>query len=179
MIYKFNVYYEEDDKFLRQIEINSDATFLDFNNIILASVKYTNDQLTSFFHCMDNWDRLEEITVMEMFTNSDTDSYVMEKTYIDEFVQSKNDRLIFQFDNLADRYFLIKLIEILPGQTEAKITKSTGKAPEQTSMFDDAIIDSVPSMDLGSEFYGDSEFSDDEFDEESFTTLDEFEASQY
>ena len=35
---------------LAEIEINSDATFLELNNAILDSVKYSKDQLTSFFN---------------------------------------------------------------------------------------------------------------------------------
>ena len=81
MIYKFLILSDEVDLFYREIEINSDATFLEFNNAILDSVKYSKDQLTSFFVCENGWEMGEEITLMEMDTNSETDSYVMERTY--------------------------------------------------------------------------------------------------
>ena len=45
MIYKFLILSDEVDLFYREIEINSDATFLEFNNAILDSVKYSKDQL--------------------------------------------------------------------------------------------------------------------------------------
>ena len=49
MIYKFIITTDEVANFSREIEINSDATFLEFNDAILDSVNYTKDQITSFF----------------------------------------------------------------------------------------------------------------------------------
>ena len=103
MIYRFLILSDEVDQFAREIKINSDATFLEFNNAILNSVKYAQDQITSFFICNDNWQKQEEISLIEMDTNSETDSYLMDNTPLDEFINDEGPRLLFIFDNITER----------------------------------------------------------------------------
>ena len=49
MVYRFTIISDEVDNVRREIQIDSEATFLDFHNAILKSVGYSNDQMTSFF----------------------------------------------------------------------------------------------------------------------------------
>ena len=46
MVYRFTIISDEVDNFRREIQIDSEATFLDFHNAILKSVGYPNDQMT-------------------------------------------------------------------------------------------------------------------------------------
>ena len=57
MIFKFTIISDEKDDFLRIIEIDSEATFLDLHNAILESVDYEKNQMTSFFLCNDDWEK--------------------------------------------------------------------------------------------------------------------------
>ena len=173
MVYKFLVLSDEVDLFFREIEINSDATFLELNNAILESVKYSKDQLTSFFNCGDSWEMKEEITLMEMDTNSETDSYVMDKTYIDEFVHDEGDRLLFMFDILSERSFFVELKEILPGEMDKpRCTLAQGTAPKQMTAEEDFLTNPTTSLGFsGEEFYGDEEFDMDELDAEGFSDM--------
>ena len=98
MIYRFIFVSDEVDDFYREIQIDSEASFLDFHNAILESVGYPDDQMTSFFICEDNWEKREEITREEMNTSSDVDSWVMESTRISELVEDEKQRLIYIFD---------------------------------------------------------------------------------
>ena len=78
MIYRFIFVSDEVDNFYREIQIDSEASFLDFHKAILESVGYPDDQMTSFFICEDNWEKREEITREEMNTSSEIDNWVME-----------------------------------------------------------------------------------------------------
>lgn len=171
MIYRFVLLSDEVDNFYRELEINSDATFLDMHNLILDSVKYTKDQITSFFVCSDRWEKKQEITLIEMDTSADEDLYLMEDTHIDEFIHDKGDRLLYTFDNVADRSFFIELKEVKPGYNAAPVcTKSEGNPPvqlvDETALLGNSAQDKAGSYD--SEFYGDSDFDMDELDEEGF-----------
>lgn len=175
MIYRFLILSDEVDNFSREIEIDSEATFLDFNDAILKSVGYKKDQLTSFFHCMNGWEKYEEITLIEMDTNPDTDSYVMESTHLYEFAEDEGDRLIFVFDNLTERSFFIELKEIKPGSLdEPKCTRKKGEAPKQITSEDEFLYglgDSANGKNNildDDDFYGDSEFDMEELDSEGF-----------
>ena len=66
MVYKFRLLSDEVENFRRDIEIDSDATFLDLHNAILASAGYPDDQMTSFFICNDKWIKEKEITREDM-----------------------------------------------------------------------------------------------------------------
>ena len=76
MLFRFLILSDEADDFKREIKIDSESTFLDLQNAILDSVGYTKDQMTSFFICDDDWSKKTEITLVEMDTSSEEDSYV-------------------------------------------------------------------------------------------------------
>ena len=63
MIYRFTIISDEVDDFVREIQIYPEATFYDFHEAILKSAGYTNDQMTSFFICDDDWEKEKEITL--------------------------------------------------------------------------------------------------------------------
>ena len=48
MVYRFTLISDEVDDFIREIKIDSEATFHDFHEAILKAAGYKNDQLTSF-----------------------------------------------------------------------------------------------------------------------------------
>ena len=68
--------------FVREIQIDPEATFYDFHEAILKSVGYANDQMTSFFICDDDWEKGKEVTLEEMDDNPEIDSWVMKDTTI-------------------------------------------------------------------------------------------------
>ena len=173
MIYRFLMLSDEVDDFKREIRIDSEATFLDLRNIILDSVKYSKDQMDSFFICDDDWSKRTEVTLVEMDTTSDEDSYTMAETRLDELVEEEGQRLLFVFDNMTERAFFMELREIIPGQDlkEAVCTKSVGNAPAQLISFDEFESKNSGSSDLGEDFYGDSEYDIDELDREGFEGL--------
>ena len=60
MIYRFTIISDEVDDFVREIQIDPEATFFDFHEAILKSVGYANDQMTSFIICDDGIGKKEK-----------------------------------------------------------------------------------------------------------------------
>lgn len=168
MIYKFLLLSDEVDNFSREIEIGSDASFLQFHTTILESVGYDKKQITSFFICGENWEKQEEITLLEMDSSSEFDNYLMEETKLDEFIEDEGQRLLYVFDNLTERAFFIELKAIISGRylSAGVCTLSKGKAPVQIMDLDD--FTSNQKVNFDTEFYGDEEFDLEELDEDSF-----------
>lgn len=138
MIYKFTIISDEAEDFMREIKIDSGATFLDLHKLILESCGYKDDQMTSFTICENGWEKGQEITLEEMDTSSDVDSYVMAKTELTEFLEDEKQHLLYTFDPLADRVFFIELSSIKPGRMdEGKVTRSQGEPPQQVLDFDE------------------------------------------
>ena len=64
MVYRFTIISDEVDDFIREIQIDSEATFFELHEAILKAAKYNDDQLTSFFTCDEDWEKEQEITLL-------------------------------------------------------------------------------------------------------------------
>lgn len=165
MVYKFKLVSDEVSNFAREIEIDSESSFLQLRNVILDSVGYTKDELDSFFICDDDWSRNEEITLEDMGSSSDQDVWLMDDTPLSEFLEDEGQKLMFMFDYFTERSFFMELKEIVPGRTllDPICTLKRGKAPvQQSSLPEEAPAPSVGKEDLDVDFYGDDQFNDDE-----------------
>ena len=172
MIYKFRLLSDEVENFRRDIEIDSEATFLDLNNAILESVNYPDDQMTSFFICTDQWIKEAEITREDMGGMSEEENYSMAETVIGDLVEDEKQKLMYVFDPLADRVFFMELSKIEFGKDldKAVCVKSTGEAPVQTLNFDELMSKSNTAAiasddeDFNEDFYGSDGYNDDDID---------------
>lgn len=177
MIFRFLLLSDEVDDFKREIRIDSSATFLDFYNAIIDCTGFSDKEMASFFICSDNWRKLQEITLVEMDTDSDVDAYVMEDTVLDYFIEEEKQKLLFEFDYINERSLFIELAEIITGknQNRPKCTLSVGDAPAQTLILEDFKAETATG-DMGESFFGDESFDMDELDREGFDGLDDFAA---
>lgn len=171
MVFKFVLLSDEADDFLREIHIDSDATFLELNDAILNSVGYAKDQMTSFLICNDYWEAEQEITLMEMDTASDVDSLVMDRVRIDEFASEEGQKLRFIFDVMNERSFFMELKEVKTRESlPAPICKrSKGNPPAQVL---DGLFMDIPEpkagdldMDGLDNYDGEEGFNEDELDD--------------
>ena len=170
MVYKFRIISDEVDDFLREIKIDSEASFYELHEAILKSSGYSDDQMTSFFICDDDWEKETEITLEDMGNDSsEEDTYIMKDTPLSELLEDEKQKMIYVFDPLAERVFFIELSEIITGQDLAKAvcSRKVGLAPAQTIDFDEQ-LNTNTSIDLDENFYGDEDFNMDDFDTEGF-----------
>lgn len=174
MIFRFLLLSDEVEDFKREIQISADATFLDLHRAIVRSVNYKEGEMTSFFICSDDWEKEKEITLVEMDTSSDEDSYTMDASVLNDFLEDERQKLMYVFDYLTERAFFMELREIITGKDieEAVCTKSIGNPPAQTLDFD-TVAASTATLDTGENFYGDEGYDLDELDAEGFDGLDD------
>lgn len=176
MVYKFRLLSDEVDNFRRDIEIDSDSTFIELNNAILESVNYPDDQMTSFFICNDRWIKEIEITREDMGSMSEEDNYIMADTVIGDLVEEEKQKLMYVFDPLGDRAFFMELSKIEFGKDidEAVCTKAVGDAPAQTLDFDElmsksnAVATASDSDDFNEDFYGSDDYNEDDLDPDGY-----------
>ncbi len=173
MVYRFKLVSDEVSNFSREIEVDSESTFLQLRNAILDSVDYSKGDIDSFFICDDDWTRKNEITQEDMGSSSDQDIWLMADTPISELVEDKGQKLIFVFDYITERSFFMELKDIISGRNLAEpvCTLKKGKAPSQVIDINefDKKVDQAASQqllnDMDDEFYGDTHFNDDELAE--------------
>src|SRR5574344_482065 len=125
MVFRFILISDEVDDFMREIQIDSDSTFLDFHKAILDTCGYKDDQMTLFTMCENGWEKCQEVTLEKMDTDSDQDSYIMAETDLSELIEDEKQHLLYTFDPLADRCFFIELSEIITNKslTAPKVTR--------------------------------------------------------
>jgi len=175
MTYRFIILSDEKDDFRRDILIDSDATFFELHNAILDSVGFTKDQMTSFFICDEDWTKETEITIIEMDTRSDEDSYVMEATRLSDLIEEERQRLIYVFEPLTERAFFIELREIVTGKKQAKpeCIKTVGTPPRQITDFNELDSKTTATTGESEDFFDEEDTNFDEYDEEDFGNLNE------
>lgn len=188
MVYRIKLISEEVEGFLREYKIDSEATFLDLNKIILKSCNY-HDDVTSFFICDDEWERREQITREDMGEGMyDSEAYVMDSTPLEDLIEGEGQKLEFIFDPFGERSFYLKVQEELACDylDEAEVIREKGTAPQQYNDIDtDDLINALTAAkgqatveDIDDEVYdpygiGGDTFNADEFDAEAFEISDE------
>lgn len=168
MVFKITLLSDEVDNFVRKINIDSEATFFDLHNAILDAVNFEKNQLTSFFICSDDWEKGQEVTLMEMESSSEYDNLVMDETKLEDLISDDKQKLLYIFDLVAERAFFMEVSDIIPGKTldKPKCVLSEGIPPQQTAE-EEALITNT-NINLDENFYGDEDFELDELDEEGF-----------
>lgn len=182
MIYTFRLVSDEVDNFMREIKIDADASFLILRNAILDSVGYDKSQLSSFFICDNNWEKEQEITLEDMNIDADKDFYLMDETPLTDFIEDEGQRLIFTFDYLTDRSFFIELKATEPGShlMDPVVSRSEGNPPaEHTDLKSFADLSdkadkktAAPIDDMDEDFYGSTDYNDDELDISAIESFD-------
>ncbi len=132
--YRFRLLYEEQDDFLRDIEIKPGQTFKDFHDIILQSVDIEGNELASFFVCDPLWNKQLEITLIDMGLKEpdpEFDDYderkpvnvpipvkIMQDVKIREVIDDPHQRILFEYNFLNPRTFFIELIKIVDADSK-------------------------------------------------------------
>lgn len=182
--YRFRLLSDENDEFLRDIEIKSTQTFKDFHTAIKKSASINSLELASFFICDRKWNKLKEITLIDM-EEGDTDvgdnvddeqekEYrvplsVMDKAILKDYIDDPHQRLLYEYDILNQSALFIELIHISPAEAKTKYpvcVKSKGSLTAPKINREDFIPEDVDERELLKEFEdmlnGDMESEDTE-----------------
>ena len=128
--YRFRLLYDEQEDFLRDIEIKPGQSFKDFHDIILSAVGIEGQELASFFICDRKWNKQKEITLLDMLepagpllAKDDVDDesavkvqipiFVMDQVKIRDLIEDPHQLILYEYDFLNPRTFFIELMRIL------------------------------------------------------------------
>ena len=170
---------DEVEGFLRELEINEDASFLDLNKAVLQACNYPDDQMTSFFLCNDEWERGVQITREDMMAGEREDIYVMEDTRLSEFLEDEGQHLEYVFDPFNDRFFYMTIRALLSGDSQDTfdIVRGKGEAPVQINELSDVetlLTKKSELLEADDAYFADesSPFNEEEIDLEGFEISD-------
>lgn len=153
MIYKFRMISDDEKAFLREYELQSSDTFLNFHEFIQKDLGYDPQQLASFFLTDEQWNKGLELTLIDMENDAGPAAIPMESVKLSDLLKKKKERLIYVFDIFSDRCLFLELSDITQPNINIKYPlcrTSIGEAPEQFRLDD---------------FPLDVDYSDDDLDE--------------
>lgn len=138
-ILSFRIMVDDQDKFIREVEIKATQTFRVLHDFIISNLKLDAKELASFHISDDGWNKLLEISLIDMTGAAKKKKpadenlpkiHLMDKTRVGTYFHTIGQKLIYEYDFLQLHTFLIELIDIETGdeeQTYPHLTFSNGK----------------------------------------------------
>ncbi|MEN8928872.1 MAG: hypothetical protein ABF242_03780 [Flavobacteriales bacterium] len=159
--YKFRVLIDtlEEENAFRDIVVDSSSNFETLHKSVVDAFNFRGDQVASFYLSNDDWDKGQEIGLMDM-TGESADFLEMRETTIEDQVDEVGQKLLYVYDFLSMWCFFLELVEVneFDGSKEyPAITLEYGEAPAEESK--QLIIDD--SLDEAEEESDYNEFEDE------------------
>lgn len=159
---------EDDRNVFRDIEIPSFYTLEKLHLAIQDCFNLDNFQMASFYVTDETWERGEEIMLMDMRIDDQSDkSRIMADTVIDQVLDKPNDKMLYIFDFLLMWTFFIEVVSIgtFSDKETYPITHlSVGDPPDQNSKSAEDLFGSMKYEMESGEFDQDQD-EDEDFDE--------------
>lgn len=150
--------------FLRDYEIDSNQTFLEFHKLIQGNLRFDLSQLTSFFLADEHWNKGLELTLIDMENDGGPAAIPMDSVRIRDVLKERKERLLYVYDIFNDNLFFIELLDIYPPECSLKYpicSASIGEPPSQTQLVVDSKLPLSNDKPIDDTF---NEFGSEEFD---------------
>lgn len=120
-IFVFRILIDDQDDFIREIEIESTRTFKDLHDFIVKSLKLGGEELASFHIADHNWKKLKEITLIDMTgkpgkqggqNHKTPKTLIMSKTRLDSLLFDIEQKLLYEYDFLQLYTFRLEVVDM-------------------------------------------------------------------
>jgi hypothetical protein len=148
MIYLFRIISDENPDFLRDLVAEGSDTFLELHQVLQKDLGYDPTLLASFFLTTQEWEKKQEITLIDMMQDPGEPALTMDQVTLGEQIEEEDQRMIYLFDFLSNLAFYFELIETAD-QTSPRETPfighSKGEPPQQLAL--DLLMNDLPDED--------------------------------
>jgi len=172
-VFKYRVVIDATDDIFRDIEVQANHTFEEFYDVILQAFDFKGKVMSSFYMSNDQWDKGQEITLMDM-SEEGNGKYVMKNCILNDYMEDENQKMILVYDFMRLWIFYVELVEEYTahaGVTYPKIAMKFGEAPEEESKeMSDLVFE---GMEGGSEVESFAAPDDDDVMEEGDPSLED------
>lgn len=146
---------EGDENIFRDIEILANSTFQELHLSIQEHFGFDNSQMASFYESDEEWERGEEITLMDMSMDDNSKVRLMQDTVIGEIFNSANQKMLYIFDFLLMWTFFVEVVSIGEANSSndyPSAVLAVGENPDQYSKTPEDLFGAMKSeMAPGSE----------------------------
>jgi hypothetical protein len=177
--YKFRLLFDDVDDFVRDYEVLACQTFKAFHDVIVKSIKgLSQKELASFYICNRKWDKVREITLLDMSEQIEdrpdeeagTQIVCMSEAVISEFIDDPHQRLIYEYDFIHTKTFYIELMETFLKDSRLKYPRcayASKELPEEVKPLPEEEVFNIKDI-LSSE---EDEDDEDYYDEDDLREL--------
>lgn len=127
--YRFRVYSEDFDDFQMYVELLSVQTFFDFHQAIKKFLNINSNELASFYLCDDKWRKIQEITLIDMKNDDESNlntenkfnkkpMLLMEKTRLNNAINNPHQKMLYIYDYAMLYTFQIELVQIFQASSK-------------------------------------------------------------
>ena len=132
MIYRLRVILDNDtnEDILRDVEIDKNSNLTDLHELILLSVNFSADQMASFYTVDEEWNQINEISLMNFDESTDS----MDSIIVANILNTQNTKLLYIYDFMNMWTFYVELIEEaqkINNILYPRIIFSVGNVPEK------------------------------------------------
>lgn len=104
--YTYRIVVDATEDSFRDLEIEASSTFEDLHHAIIDAFDFRGDQMASFYMSDDNWEKGEEIALMDMgFGKS------MDNTKLQDMMNVKDQKVLYVYDFLKMWIFYVELVK--------------------------------------------------------------------
>ncbi len=157
-LFRFRVYWEEDDQVYRDIEIRPTQTFLEFHKAIIAAYEFDGKHSASFFESNERWQRGREINSEVLVNKKDAPALSMMRTPVSALVSTPDHKFVYEYDPVKHWSFLIELIGVSkdedPRRSYPHVFRKEGVGPAQYGVKGvnlDKLLEVEEKYDLGAD----------------------------
>ncbi len=171
-IYRFRVLIDHPSEAFRDIEIQSEQSFLDLHMAIKDAFAFIGQEMACFYVSDEEWGKGPEIPLADMgFAEEGHVPALMPEVLISDHIRSTTQRFVYAYDFLHMWMFMVELIaagDPMPGVAYPRVVMTMGSAPDEHSKeidLADGIVAGEDPYATGPEEYG----TDDDDDEDLFS----------
>ena len=134
-LYRFRVYWEEDDLTYRDIEVSSAQTLMDFHQSIIKAWEFDGKHTASFFDSNDRWEQGRRFDSNVLTNKKDAPALSMQKAPLAALIHTPNQKFVYEYDPAKRWTFLVELIGVIkdenPRKTYPLLVRREGVGPAQ------------------------------------------------
>ena len=195
--YKFRVYFDEVEDFVRDVEISASDNFESLHHLLYECIGLKGNEFAAFSICDQKWNKQKEITLMDtseeedmaeepeyddedsFSTKSRLPRFVMKDAILKDFITDPHQHILYEYDFIDPKTFYIEFQKV--AQTDKpeefpRCTHQKGTLPVRLTAKDlpqpDVDEASLLLDELEDDEYNDG--FDDGYNEEDYTNLNEF-----
>ena len=195
--YKFKVFYDEVEDFVRDVDVLANSNFEDFHLFLYQCLGLQGNEFAAFSICDQKWNKQKEITLMDtseeeemtetpeyddedsFSTKSRLPRFVMKDAILKDFITDPHQHILYEYDFIDPKTFYIEFQKV--AQTEhpeefPRCTYQKGALPVRLTSknIPQPDVDEAQLLldDLEEDEYDDG--FDDGYNEEDYTDLNEF-----